>query len=353
MKELSGRMKELFWDYVKEELKGYARIADESARKTEQYATALALEVEELNRNADRAEISLREIEKEYEFREDESGNKLLIKVDPCDTGEYYNIACGCPRVPLTPDVMRQLKIYEQMKPGIMRMYEEVENIDGVFLFDTESSILAFRTEYLFGEDFYQLAGVDMTIIYDVGITFYDWFKFVNRENNPTRKARWSSIAFIAVEHDWIMHLKAPIYRNRYAEDEVMIGIMGIHYNLDWLVTNTISKSAVKMMVVKDDSTLIGLNDSAKKDIPLETYEKSRFQPLSGFDPQTTETKKRFVYETLNLDHGKNEDVASFSTRLKSEFQFRHTLFGKNYTVLRERSPELGLSFVALLEGEA
>ena len=353
MKELSGRMKELFVDYVKEELKGYARVADESARKTEQYATALALETEELNRSASRAEISLQEIEAQYESREDDSGNRLLIKVDPCDSGEYYNIACGCPRVPLTPDVMRQLKIYEGMKPGIMRMYEEVENIDGVFLFDTESSILAFRTEYLFGEDFYQLAGVDMTIIYDVGITFYDWFKFVNRENNPTRKARWSSIAFIAVEHDWIMHLKAPIYRNRYAEDEVMIGIMGIHYNLDWLVTNTISKSAVKMMVVKDDSTLIGLNDSAKKDIPLETFEKGKFEPLNGFDPNTTEAKKRFVYETLNLDHGKGEDVSTFSTRLKSEFQFVHTLFGKEYTVLRERAPELGLNFVALLELEA
>ena len=47
MKELNGRMKELFLDYVKEELGGYARVADESARKTEQYATALALDVEQ------------------------------------------------------------------------------------------------------------------------------------------------------------------------------------------------------------------------------------------------------------------------------------------------------------------
>ena len=350
MKNLQGRMKELYVDYVREELRGFARVADESARKTEQYATALALEAEALNKGAGGKKISLDEIEKEYESRQDDSGNKLLIKVDPCKTGEFYNIACGCQRVPLTPDVMRQLKIYESMKPGIMRMYEEVENIDGVFLFDTESSTLTFRTEYLFGDDFYQLAGVDMTIIYDVGITFYDWFRFVDKQNNPTRRARWSSVAFIAVEHDWIMHLKAPIYRNRYDENEEMIGIMGIHYNLDWLVTNTISKSAVKMMVVKDDSTLIGMNGPAKEDIPLETFEKSKFEPLNGFDPNVTETKKKFVYETLNLDHGKSEDVASFSAKLKSEFQFDHALFGKNYTVLRERAPELGLHFIALLE---
>ena len=350
MKGLNGRMKELFSDYVREELRGYARVADESARKTEQYASALALETEALNRNCEGREVSLDEMNTQYESREDDSGNKLLIKVDPRVTGEYYNIACGCPRVPLTREVMRQLKIYEGMKSGINRMYEEVENIDGVFLFDTEANVMAFRTEYLFGDDFYQLAGLDMTIIHDAGVTFYDWFRITDRENNPTRKAVWSPMAFIAVEHDWIMHLKAPIYRDRYSADEEMIGIVGIHYNLDWLVTNTVSKSAVKMMVVKDDSTLIGLNDSAKKDIPLETFEKSKFEPLNGFDPNTTETKKKFVYETLNLDQGKSEDVISFSTRLKSEFLFDHALFGKEYTVLRERAPELGLNFVALLE---
>lgn len=351
MEMLKGRPKELFVHYVGEDLKAYARIADESARKTEQYATALALEVEALNRIADRTDASLEGIQTQYESRQDDAGNRLLIKVEPCDSGEFYTIACGCPRVPITEDIMRQLKIYERMKPGIMRMYEEVENIDGVFLFDTESNVMSFRTEYLFGEDFFQLAGVDMTLIYDAGITFYDWFKFVNRENNPTRRARWSSIAFIAVEHDWIMHLKAPIYKNRYAENEEMIGIMGIHYNLDWLVTNTISKNTFRMLVVKDDSTLIGMNSAAKKDIPLETFDKSKLLPLNGFDPQTTEKKKKFVFETLNLDHGKSEDVASFSTRLKSEFRFSHTLFGREYTVLRERAPELGLNFVALLEG--
>ncbi len=350
MQRFEGRLRELFVHYVTEDLKHYAIAADESARKTEQYATALALEAEDLNRKAAGEEISIAEMNTQYESRQDGSGNRLLIRVDPCDPGEYYSIACGCPRVPLTPETMRQLKIYEAMKPGILRMYTEVENIDGVFLFDTESNIMTFRTEYTFGEDFFQLAGVDMTVIYDAGITFYDWFKFVDKDNNPARKARWSSMAFIAVEHDWIMHLKAPIYRNRYGENEKMIGVMGIHYNLDWLVSNTVEKSAVKMMVVKDDSTLIGMNSAAKRDIPLETFEKRKFLPLNGFDPATTETKKKFVYETLNLDHDKSEDVASFSSRLKSEFRFHHALFGRNYTVLRERAPELGLNFVALLE---
>jgi hypothetical protein len=129
-----------------------------------------------------------------------------------------------------------------------------------------------------------------------------------------------------------------------------MIGIIGIHYNLDWLVTNTITKSAVNMMVVKDDSTLIGLNSPAKKYLRLETFDKNNFGSFNPFDPTTTQNKKKFVYETLNLDYGKSKDVASLSTKLKSEFEFEHTLFGKDYTVLRERAPELGLNFIALLE---
>jgi hypothetical protein len=350
MEKLEGQRKKLYIHYVKEDLKNYAGVADESARKTEQYTTALALEAEDLNRNADRMDLSLDKISTEYETRQNDAGDKLLIKVDPCEAGAFLSLAVGCQRVPLSEDVMRQLKIYEAMKPSMMRMYDEVENIDGVFLFDTKSNIFTFRTEYMFADDFFNLAGMDLKSIYDAGMIFYDWFRFIDQKNNPARRARWSDIAFIAIEHDWITHLKAPMYKNRYSENEEMIGMVSVHYNLDWLYTNTIATSAVKMMIVKDDSTLIGLNDSAKQDIPLETFNKNNWSAFNPFDPATTQQKKKFVYETLNLDHGKSEDVTSFSVKLKSEFQFNHTLFGKNYTVLRERAPEMGMNFVALLE---
>jgi hypothetical protein len=52
----------------------------------------------------------------------------------------------------------------------------------------------------------------------------------------------------------------------------------------------------------------------------------------------------------LNLEHNKPEDVVSFVKKIKSEFQFRHTLFGKTYTVIREQSPALGLNFIALID---
>ncbi len=352
MKNLKGQVRRLYADAVRDDLKHYARAADESARKTEQYATALALEAERLNGTGDRGDRSPEMTAARYDARDDGAGNRLLIKVDPCETGAFLSLAIGCRRVAVTPDVVRQLGIYEQAVPRMMRMYDEVENIDGVFLFDTRSNILLFRTEYEFAHDFYGLAGTDVKGICEMGLTFYDWFEFVDRRANPDRRARWSAMAFIAVEHDWIMHLKAPIYDHRYAADEEMIGLVGIHYNLDWLCRNTIAKNSVRMMIVKDDSTLVGLNDAARKDIGLEAYDKSNWMSLNAFDPATTQKKKTFVYETLNLDRGKGRDVASFSSRLKSEFRFEQALFGKTYTVLRERAPELGLNFLALLESD-
>jgi hypothetical protein len=348
MEKLEGRLKELYIESVRDDLKSYARYADKSARDTEVYATELALEAEALNDNADPTGVSFEDMSPEYETRKDDFGNHLLIKVDPCDNGAFLSLASGCQRVPLTPEVMQQLKNYERMKPNMMRMYDEVENIDGVFLFDTRTNTSLFRTEYMFPGDI--LPGVDVAAFYDIGLTFYDWFRSADKKNNPDRRALWSEIAFIAIEHDWIMNLQAPIFNKRYSENEEMIGVIAVHFNLDWLVTNTIGKSSIKMMVVKDDATLVGLNRSAKTDVRLETYDKSSYISYNGFDPATTRKKKTFVYETLNLDYEKSEDVASFSMKLKSEFQFSHTLFGKTYTVLRERAPELGLNFIALLE---
>jgi hypothetical protein len=342
-------MKTLHTDSVREDLKRYARVVDDDARATERYCVELALEAEELNRSASRLDLSLEAMSEQYTTLRGESGFELLKRAEILGTGAFVNLVSSCQRVPLTEDVRRQLRTHELLKPAMMRMYDEVESIDGVFLFDTESNILTFRTGHRLENDF-DVPGVDLTTIHDLGIIYYDWFTIVDKENNPGRRAFWSPMAFIAVEHDWIMNLSAPIYRDRYTKNEKMIGVVAVHFNLDWMLAKTIEKSAVKMMIVKDDSTLIGLNGAAKKALGLETFEKEKFVSMNGLDPQTTREKKKFVRETLNLEYGKSEDVASLAERLKSEFQFHHTLFGKPYTVIRERAPELGLNLVALLD---
>jgi|GEM_PF-1567348 len=349
MEKYEGKYKRVFIDSVRGDLKHYARSVDVDAKKTEEYAAELALKVEELNALAPGTEFSLEKMNSEYTTLEDPSGtHKMIKKNDFFNGGSFYRLHGGCQRVALTSETMRLVKSYESAEPLMMHMYDDLENADGIYLFDTESNIVLMRVEFNFKE-LYDLPGFDIAAFHEYGLNFYDWYKFVDKENNPGRKALWSDLAFISVEHDWIMHLKAPIYRNRYSDKEKMIGIIGIHYNLDRMINNTIAKSSVRMMIVKDNSTLVGLNESAKKDIKLEIYDQKKLESTAMFDAASTELKKKIVFEKLNLEKGKGEDVHSFANRLKAEYHFNHRLFGRSYTIIKERSTELGLDFVALL----
>lgn len=341
-------MKKKLIDSVRHDLRNYAAYVDANARETERSATNLAIQIEELNKSPESYNLSLDNMDKEYTTKEDDFGNRLFIKTDSYNSGQIISMASGCARVALTPDTKRQLRLYEYAKPSFIRMYDELENVDELWLFDTKSNVAISIIEYQFAD--YIIPGLDGTLLYDFGITFYDWFKFCDKNNNPDRKALWSPMAFIEMFNQWIMHLKAPLYNNRYSENEEMIGIIGVHINLDWVMANTIEKNAVRMMVVKDDSTLIGMNTPAKKDIFLETFNFNKYSYATSLDSEEIENKKRFVYEGLNLEHGKTEEIVSFSKRLKSEFYFSHSLFGKTYTVIREKAPELGLNFIALLD---
>jgi len=154
------------------------------------------------------------------------------------------------------------------------------------------------------------------------------------------------------------MNMEVPVYENRYAEKEEMIGIIGTHFNLNNMTESTIEKNAVRMMIIKDASTLIGMNRAAKRDIQLETYDIKKFGDdisesyAKALDATEIENKKRFVHETLNLENNKPAEIASFLAKLKGEFQFRHTLYGREYLVIREKASEFGLDFIALLDGD-
>jgi hypothetical protein len=333
---------------ARNDLRHYAGYVDSNARQIEISSTNLALKFEELNKNSTQYDLSLDQMNKEYMTKEDDFGNKLYIKTDSYNKGQIINIASGCDRVPLTPDIKRQLKLYEYAKPTITHMYDSLENVDELWLFDTKSNVAIGRIEYEFADLI--LPGLDATLLYDFGITFYDWFKFTDKNQNPNRKALWSPMAFIEMFNQWIMNLSVPVYNNRYSDNEEMIAIIAVHINLDWVIANTIEKSAQRIMIVKDDSTLIGMNSPAKKDILLETFNINNYSYSTVFDSDAIQNKKRFVYENLNLEHDKSEEIVSFSKRIKSEFQFCHSLFGKTYTVVREKAPELGLNFIALLD---
>jgi hypothetical protein len=335
-------------DSVRHDLRHYADYVDANAREIERNATNLAMKLEELNKTPESYNLSLDQMDKEYITKEDDFGNKLFIKTDSYNKGQIISMASGCSRIALTPDIKRQLRLYEYAKPTFICMYDLLENVDELWLFDTKSNVAIGRIEYEFADSI--LPGLDATLLYDFGITFYDWFKFTDKSQNPNRKALWSPMAFIEMFNQWIMNLSVPVYNNRYSDNEEMIAIIAVHINFDWVIANTIEKSAKRIMIVKDDSTLIGMNSPAKKDILLETFNINNYSYSTVFDADAIQNKKRFVYENLNLEHDKSEEIVSFSKRIKSEFQFRHSLFGKTYTVVREKAPELGLNFIALLD---
>lgn len=341
-------MNQSFINSVRSDLKHYAGLIDENARRIEKSCTDLAIEIEELNKNSTRYDISIDHMDNDYIIREDTLGNKLYIKTDDQPNGQMISLASGCQRVPVTPAMFRQLKLYENSISTMMRMYNELENVDEIWLFDIKSNVALGRIEYRFSE--YILPGLDATLLYDFGITFYDWFKSLDKEQNPHRRALWSPMAFIEMFNQWVMNMQAPVYHNRSSHNEEMIATVAAHLKLDWVIANTIGKSAVRMMIIKDDSTLIGMNSSAKSDIRLETFDINNYSYATVFDPDAIQNKKRFVYETLNLEHNKPKDVVSFAEKVKSEFQFRHTLHDRTYTVVREKAPELGLNIIALLD---
>lgn len=351
MSELKGQARDLRLHYVQESIRRCAAVADESARGSAEGLTALALAAEAVLAADDGDDAPFRGLSGAYVSRTDDAGNDMALKIEEFDSGAFISIAGGCPRLPLGDAARKRLCAYEALEPGISDAYARSQNVDGVFLFDLEHNIFTFHTAWDFAGDFAKMQSADLRAMSGAGLTFYDWFDACDLPANPDRRAVWSDIAFIAIENDWIMHIKVPFFRDRYGPSEEMVGIVSAHYNLEWLMANTVEMSAIPMLAVKDDATLIGMNDAARALLPLRTFRKSDFAEYDPFDPNTTQAiKKPFVFETLNLDHGKGDEVVRLSTRLKSEFVFRTSISGRDLLVMRARSPELGINFVALLE---
>ncbi len=345
-----------FIESVRDDLRHYAGIVDEGARRVERYCADLAIEIEDKIRNADKYDLSIDKMDSEYSIRKDDFGNQLYYVAEKHAIGELIVGASTTERVPFTDDIKRQVKLYEYLKPTFIRMFDGLQYVDEVWFFEKKHNISLGRIAYLFSD--YLIPGMDPIFFYDLGLTFYDWFNSVDKEQNPDRKPTWSPLAFMDLFNQWIMNMEVPVYENRYAEKEEMIGIIGTHFNLNNMTESTIEKNAVRMMIIKDASTLIGMNRAAKRDIQLETYDIKKFGDdisesyAKALDATEIENKKRFVHETLNLENNKPAEIASFLAKLKGEFQFRHTLYGREYLVIREKASEFGLDFIALLDGD-
>jgi hypothetical protein len=334
-------------DTAREILSAFAGLIDHHADKIERAGIELSGEIEDLASDANRYDLPTSALEKEYDVK-GEGVNRLLIKTDSRNIGQVVRLASGCDRVPLSAEIKQKLKLYEYALPSIIRKYDELAFVDELWLFESKSNIALGCLQWQLGEHI--LPGMDATLLFDLGITFYDWFRHVDRERNPDRKSLWSPMPFIEMFNQWIMHLTSPVYVDRYEENEEMIGIIGIHLNLDWVLESTICTSTIPMMMVKDDATLVGMNSAAGGLIELERFCIDNYSYDTVFNPEVIAGKKAFVFETLNLEHNKPAEVVSFFQKIKAEHQFRHSMFGKKFHVVREYASTLGCYIIALLD---
>lgn len=332
---------------VREELKRYVQYADDVKKKIEINLSELASELEICHDKSLQGDVSIEGMDEVHKTKTDDAGNALFLSIDNLTKGQMICAASGVARIPLSADSKKRLKCYEAAAPTMIRMYDNLEYVDELWFFDRESNLALGRIEYDWAD--FLGPGLDFDLFYPMNLAYYDWFKMAGPDN-PDRQVVISESPFVEMFNQWILHLKAPVYRNRYKSDEVFLGIAAAHLRLPWLMRDTIDRSNLRIMVVKDNSTLVAMNDAAKRDINLETFDPSKFSIETVFYPETGAFKRKLVSEILNLEYDKPEDVLLFAQKIKSEYDFIHTLQGKKYRVIKEKSGELGLFYLALLD---
>jgi hypothetical protein len=333
-------------DTVREQLRHYADVADNAARKMKRHLSALATEIEVIGRTP--LDVpSTADMDDMYQSRTDGIGNVLYIRAENSCPGEMIWLAMGVPRTPFTEATRRKLRSYERATSSMLRIYGELDYVDELWFFDRESNIALGRIDYRWSN--LLVPGLDLNALHDMGMSFYDWFRAADLPNNPHRQVVCSASPFIEIMNQWILHLKAPVFRNRYGPGETFVGITTVHIKLPWLMRDTIDTSSLPMLIAKDDSTLVALNEAARERLEMETYDPGKFRMESVFDPAVWAQKRKLVAQNFNLEHDKPEDVTSFARKVKSEYAFTHSLQGKKFRVVREEAKELGLNYVALL----
>ena len=80
----------------------------------------------------------------------------------------------------------------------------------------------------------------------------------------------------------------------------------------------------------------------SEKEFDLETY---RFRPWEDHAAKVV-----YVRNNLNLMKNTCEDFHWLADGIKWQDEFEMTILGKNYTIVRERVPQIRMNLVALLD---
>ncbi len=313
---------------IRESLKSYAKNVSRNCQEHMQETARLACFVEDLLKYKDLYDTSTKDIDARYK----RIGEAIML----FDEGDLYiNAASGF--VPIDERIKKELRLYEYAKPRLKDAWKKLRYCDEMWFFTVETLASAWVDYKYIAEGLPALEKIDLTQLNAMRLLRLNWFDIVNPANDPDRKGAWSPFPFIEMFGQWTYSFHYPFY-----EGDKFKGAFVPHAVIEPMLEDSIYKSPEKMLAIHDDSTLIGMNDAATKQFKLEIY-KSRFWT-------DLPEKITYVREKLNLMNNPSQDFVWLADTLRYQKEFDFTIEGKNYTIMKERVPEIGMNLVAILD---
>lgn len=317
---------------TRDEMRWIAQEIQSTAVRAREAAGELAHRLESLYRNESSYDLSIADMDDRY-VRRDAS---YMWTTEAGKEGSTVVGATGL--VPVDDRIKRELRLWEYLLPSLREEYTKNRYTDEVIYCDKRSMVVG-QTTTNFGGAF--PSGFDAWGVCRSGVTYYDYYGWVDPDLNPERLPRWAPNAFVDLLGVFIQSVHAPVFK--HDSDAETSGFMGLHYNLEWVNAATVYKSGNRVLTLSSRSTLIGASPGAMEVLGLGPFER---QEPSFLAPEAV---KNHVDVDRNLERDKPPELADLARKIRTEAEFDHSLGGRNFKVAVEKVPELDFFVAALV----
>jgi hypothetical protein len=316
---------------IRDEINWIAEEIQSTAVQARESSSEIVKRVEALFRNASSFDLTLDGMDERYVWRD----VSYMWTPDNGEAGCGVVGATGA--VPVDDRLRKELRLYEHILPLMCEQYALNRYSDEVLYIDKKSMVVG-QTTKNFGGLF--PPGFDAVEVCRTGVTYYDYYGWVDHDRNPDRLPRWAPSAFIELLGEFIQSVHAPVYKCE--ADNEMCGFVGLHYNLEWVNAATVYKSSNRVFILSGQSTLIGASPGALDFLGMEPYARQLPSHLASGKV------RKYVDIERNLERDKPMELADLARRVRIGAEFKHTLGGRQFKITRAEVPELGFHVVAV-----
>ena len=316
---------------IRDEIDWIAGEIQSTAVQARKSSSEIVKRVESLFRNESGFDLTLNAMDERY-VRRDAS---YMWTPDDGEAGSGIVGATGA--VPVDDRIKRELRLYEHILPLMRDQYALNRYSDEVLYIDKKSMVVG-QTTKNFGGLF--PPGFDAVEVCRTGVTYYDYYEWVDHDRNPDRLPRWAPSAFIELLGEFIQSVHAPVYKCE--ADNEMSGFVGLHYNLEWVNAATVYKSDNRVLILSGQSTLIGASPGALAVLGMEPFARQLPSHLASGKV------RNYVDVERNLERDKPMELAELARRIRTGAEFRHTLGGRQFKITGAEVPELGFHVAAI-----